>query len=472
MPTTRGRRCCNNKKTEHFIFWLIEQKIMTTFRRVLLTETVGNFSEMGTNIMDMQPLHAKASSPESAESLALGNRRQAVALHAKGRMLDNMAYQIRTLSNAIIGFSDLLLSEELPVDQRDYAEEISLAGKGLSKLVNEVLDWARLGAGRLEVVCKRCSLKTILDEIDREARSAATEKGLTVELHQDAVLPATLMTDSDRLVKCLINLIANAIQYTEQGGVRIEVRLEVQDSVSYVRFDIIDSGRGIAPEKLAILFEPVMTEGQANAQVVTMLSKKISAVAGLPLTRELAELLGGSLEVQSEVGKGSTFSLRIPVGVDAALAPQAEALTSRPTVTAPTAPSSPVGALPILLVEDQESNRTVIRLMLQTMGYEVETAVDGQEAVEMATTRPYSLIFMDLKMPRMDGYEATRFLRDKQIKVPIVVLSAMVLDHEESRVIAELFDGLLTKPVDCGQLLAAVRKYAVAAAAPVTATTV
>lgn len=417
--------------------------------------------------MDKQALYLKLQpSPESAELLSESNRQEAASLQAKGRMVDNMAYQIRTLSNAIIGFSDLLQAEELSPDQQDYVGEIIQAGKGLSKLVNEVLDWARLGSGRLQIARTRCSLKTILDELEKSAHLAATNKGLDFKLRGDVALPDTIVTDPDRLSKCLINLVANAVQYTEQGFIRIDVRLEVRDRTAYVRFDLADSGPGIAPEKLATLFEPALNEGDANAQVVTMLGKDISAVAGLPLTRQLIELLGGTLEVQSEPGQGSTFSLRIPTGVEPESELHTDVSDSGPADAERSVASSSEQELPlpILLVEDQESNRTVVRLMLQAMGYEVETAVDGVEAVEKATSRPYCLIFMDLKMPRMDGYEATRLLREKQIKVPIVVLSAMVLDHEEARVISELFDGLLTKPVDCEQLSAAVRKYAVGAA--------
>ena len=400
--------------------------------------------------------------PESMESLRQTNRQQQAALQAKGRMIDNMAYQIRTLSNAIIGFSDLLLTEGLSPDQLDYAGEINQAGKGLSELVNEVLDWARLESGRLQIVRSQCELRTILDGLERTVRSVATDKGITFKVQSETTLPQCITTDPERLLKCLLNLVANAIQYTTQGFVRVDVHPDAQGGMAYVRFDVVDSGKGVPSEKLATLFEPAMYEEEANAQVVMMLGRKLSAAAGLPLTRQLAELLGGKIEVQSEVGKGSTFSLFIPTGTEAVF--EASLYTSdESSVKNPSIQSQEKKSFPILLVEDQESNRTVVRLMLQTMGYEVETAVDGQEAVEMALSRPYSLIFMDLKMPRMDGCQATQYLRSRQVKVPIVALSAMVLNADENQHIAELFDGFLTKPIDSEQLLTAVRKYAAAA---------
>ena len=398
---------------------------------------------------------------ESMASLRETNRKQEAALQAKGRLVDNMAYQIRTLSNAIIGFSDLLLTEELTPDQRDYSAEINTAGKGLSELVNEVLDWARLESGRLQVVRTPCSLQAILDELEQIVRPVALEKRLAFDLKRDAQLPTTIITDSERLLKCLVNLAANAIQYTEEGFVRINVHTDMRSGTRYVQFDIADSGPGIAPEKLERLFEPTLEEEDAHAQVVMMLGSKLSAAAGLPLTRQLAELLGCSIEVQSAPGKGSTFSLLIPMHANTASELRPQWSDSRPR--ADVSPSRETVLLPILLVEDQESNRTVIRLMLKTMGYKVDTAEDGQKALELALSREYSLIIMDLKMPRMDGFEATRCLRDRQIKFPIVALSAISLNPDEKARITELFDGFLSKPIDSEQLSAAVLKYAVGA---------
>lgn len=400
---------------------------------------------------------------ECLESLHETIRRQEGALQAKGRLVDNMAYQIRTLSNAIIGFSDLLLTEEMTFDQHDFAQEINTAGKGLSKLVNEVLDWARLESGRLQVMHNTYSLRSILDELEDIVRPVATEKGLTFEMQLDAALPESVVTDSERLLKCLINLAANAVHYTAAGFVHIAVRQQLSDGIMYVRFDIIDSGPGISAEKLGQLFEPVMAEEDAHAQVVNMISFGLSVAAGLPLTRQLVELLGGRIDVQSEVGKGSTFTLLIPAGVDCASEPTPDQAHPAPAQNEAWSPheNSPC---PILLAEDQESNRTVIRLMLKTMGYEVDTAVDGQEAVEMALSKRYSLIIMDLKMPRMDGYEATRCIREKQSKTPIIALSALSLSPEENGRIHELFDGFLSKPIDSEQLLAAIEKYAAGAA--------
>lgn len=179
----------------------------------------------------------------------------------------------------------------------------------------------------------------------------------------------------------------------------------------------------------------------------------LKVTAGLSLTKHLVDLLGGTIEVQSQVGVGSTFSLRIPVGMDSDVQPlqtSSDKKDWQPT-------DKTTGGL--LLVEDQQANRTVISLMLESLGVEVQTAVDGEDALEKIEQNSYSLILMDLKMPRMDGYETTRRLREKGIAVPIVALSAKVLDSDEHRQIIDMFDGFLAKPVDSRKLAEVLEKF-------------
>ncbi len=406
-----------------------------------------------------------SSTPESIDLLRQMIRQQQAALRAKGRLIDNMAYQIRTLSNAIIGFSDLLLSESLPPDHREYAEEINQAGKELSDLVNEVLDWARLESGRLQLVRTPCSISELLSRLDQAVRPAATDKALDFEVHTEQPLPDMILTDGDRLLKCLINLADNAIQYTSDGLIRVAVRTETKDGQAFVRFDVTDSGQGIDEAQLATLFDPPTVEEQVHAEMFTMMSSGLSVTAGLPLTRQLVELLGGVLDVQSRPGKGSTFSLMIP----AARADRADCAAPTPKSQPQPASQHPDGnrtdaeydgPAPILVVEDQASNRTVLRLMLKTKGYSVDTAEDGQQAVDMALAKRYSLIVMDLKMPRMNGYQATETLRNKGIKTPIVALSMLTLDPGEKERIDTLFDDFLCKPIDIEQIAAVAEKYA------------
>lgn len=378
------------------------------------------------------------------------------AIQAKGRLIDNMAYQIRTLSNAVIGFSDLLLTEDLSEDLMEYVSEINQAGNGLSALVNEVLDWARLESGRLQITKARCDLSRIIADIEIIASTATADKGLHYEIQIDPDLPAFILSDADRLIKCAINLIANAIRFTPEGTIRICFLPARLDDRLCVRIDVTDSGVGIAPDKLATIFEPAMYEEQAHEEVLTMLDMGFTVAAGLPLTKQLIEVLGGTLEVTSELNVGSTFTIVLPAELDELHAARIGNYQSAPAADAQSAEETQPS---ILLVEDQPSNRTVISLMLESLGVQVTTAEDGLDGVEKTSQDKYDMILMDLKMPRMDGYEATRQIRAKGITTPIVALSAKVLNERESRQIATMFDEFLTKPVDSRRLTEAVRQF-------------
>ena len=283
-------------------------------------------------------------------------RQKEASIQAKGRLIDNMAYQIRTLSNAVIGFSDLLLSERLSAELMEYVQEINQAGNGLSALVNEVLDWARLESGRLRVNHTKCELANILRNIEKMLSASAAEKGLEYEIQVDPDLPAQIISDEERLLKCLVNLTINAFQYTEKGYVRICILSEQRDGKPYIRFDIVDSGVGMTAEQIEHLFEPAMRTEDVNSEVLTMLDMGITVTAGLPLTKQLIELLGGMLAVTSEPNVGSTFTMYLPTGLGN------DEVGKLGDWTAPAARTEPEPEVNtdtpcVLLVEDQQSNR-------------------------------------------------------------------------------------------------------------------
>ncbi|MHC4553050.1 MAG: response regulator [Planctomycetota bacterium] len=381
------------------------------------------------------------------------------AIQAKGRLVDNMAYQIRTLSNAVIGFSDLLLTEDLSEDLMEYVSEINQAGNGLSALVNEVLDWARLESGRLQITKTKCDVSGVIADIEKILAAAVADKGLGYEIQTDPDLPAFILSDADRLLKCVINLIANAIEYTSEGSIRICILPVQQDDCSWVRIDVIDSGVGIPAEKLATIFEPAMYEEQAHEEVLTMLNMGFAVAAGLPLTKQLVEAMGGTLEVTSQLNSGSTFSIILPIELDNEQTAKLGNYQNNTAVEEKPVQESQPPQPSILLVEDQPSNRTVISLMLESVGIQVTTAEDGQEGLEKTSEGQFDLILMDLKMPRMDGYEATRQMRANGVTVPIVALSAKVLNERESHQITTMFDEFLTKPVDSQRLTQAVKQF-------------
>ncbi len=380
-------------------------------------------------------------------------------IQSKSKFIDNMAFQIRTLSNAILGFSELLLNEEITQTQREYVNEIFQAGQGMVSLVNDVLDMTRLENGQLQAQLEDCSLAWLLDEIDILVRPAAVEKGLAFEIKTGADLPANIRTDPRRLRQCLIIMAGNAVKFTRKGHVHIDASLAWHQDHAYVRFDVIDSGMGIPKDKQATIFQPYSQYEQVSESMLTSLELGLTANSGLAATTQLVQLLGGRIAVTSEMGKGSVFSLVIPAGLDvrnqAALPEfhEGQHVSSNPiNEPAPvSAPSQCCGH--VLLVEDLPSNQTVVSLLLETMGLKVSLAENGQQAIEKAMANAYDLILMDIKMPVMDGIVTTKILRQNGLATPIIALSAA--NEPTSRD----FDGFLAKPVDSQGLFGAISRY-------------
>ncbi len=371
----------------------------------------------------------------------------------KNQLIANAAFQIRTLSNAIIGFSDLLRYEQLTDSQTEYVNEIYNAGKDVVALVDDVLELFRIESGQLSIDIVNCSFGGLLDKIDSLVRHCAEEKGLEFEILQCTDLPANIRTDSSKLCQCLINLVSNAIKFTEVGYVQLRVSIEDCDGQPYIRFDVADSGPGIPFDKQESIFEPFAQEGDVDEGVST------SSGLGLTITHHLVRLLGGEVSVISMQGEGSVFSLLIPAGVDVASQPlleQREPLVSLSEEEVDHRQC--VGN--VLLVENEPSNRTVMTLLLEAMGLHVSTAEDGLQAVEKAVAEPFDLILMDIKMPRMDGHEARQSLREKGLATPIIALSASSPsdDDPDSSKLAD-FNCFLVKPVDSRKLYEAISKY-------------
>jgi CheY-like chemotaxis protein len=404
---------------------------------------------------------------KTPEQLRDDNLVKQAALESKSRLIDNMAYQIRTLSNAIIGFSDLLNAENLPEGLQEYIHEINQAGKALSVLVNDVLDLAKLDTGKLVVSKTYCDMAESLDDLYEKMAPTAAKKHIDFSIVADPAVPARIYTDGERMGKCLTNLVTNALKYTSQGFVRISVSLQDRQNTPWIRFDIQDSGEGIDSGTLAAIFEMVVNKEEANIRVLSSLDMGLSITSSLPIIKRLVNALGGYLEAASRPGQGSTFSLLLPAGVNTATEKPLDLTRAgwnikQPSpvkVAAKKTPPADSSCPRILLVEDQESNRTVITLLLETLGLAVSTAEDGVQAVEQAANSTFDLILMDLMLPNMNGYEAARILRQKNVTIPIIALSAGVMSQEDSKQIEQDFNALLTKPVDGKKLQQALRKF-------------
>ena len=339
-------------------------------------------------------LKKSASSNGNSKTMEQSRDRKEKALQSKKRFIDNMAYQIRTLSNAIIGFCDLLNQENLKNAQKEYVSEIYQASQGLVSLVNNVLDMTRIEIGQLEVEKMDCPLRWLIEEVEMLIRPSVESKGLDFKIEKSDDLPANIQTDPTRIRQCLLNLAGNAVKYTERGYVQINVSMADIEGKYFVRFDVIDSGIGIEPERQKNIFEPHTEVEEANDSILTSLDLGLTVTSGLSMTNYIVKLLGGTLSVTSSVDIGSTFTLLIPAGVDIALEPKLEErYSASETDNEFDAALSQQCSRDILLVEDEPSNRTVITLLLETIGMHVTVAENGLEAVEKATKEHFDLIF-------------------------------------------------------------------------------
>ncbi len=370
------------------------------------------------------------------------------ASRAKSEFLANMSHEIRTPMTAILGYADLLCEEgDRPLEpehRTDIVTTIRRNGEHLMSIINDILDLSKIEAGKLAVEARSASPADIVRGVVATLQPRAMDKGLPLSLRLES-LPDGIATDPTRLRQILINLVGNAIKFTRRGEVRITARCITSAAGLRLQVDVADTGIGIAPEHLSSLFAPF-------AQADSSMSRRFGGTGlGLAISRRLAQSLGGDISVRSEVGKGSTFTLDVA-------APPAPSL-SAPVPHAHAGPA-PRSTARILLAEDGEDNRRLFLHHLRSAGYTVDSVENGREAVErvLASTadgRGFDLVLMDMQMPDMDGYAATRELRSRACRLPIVALTAHAMTGDRERCLAAGCDDYISKPVDKAKLLEA-----------------
>lgn len=377
-----------------------------------------------------------------------------VAYLAKSQFMANMSHEIRTPMNAIIGFSQILEDENLTDEQRHYVDIVRESAEHLLQLINDILDFSKIVAGKFDIEIVDCSLEHLFAVVGSLIRPQAKKKGLAFEILQYGRLPAQIHTDPVRLRQCLINLINNAVKFTEEGHVHVNVSLQEVDGEPFICFDIEDTGIGIPPDKQGLVFDEFM-------QVDGSSTRRYSGTGlGLPITKKLAYHLGGELTVSSEIGKGSVFSLTIPANVDVKSLPwfdKYKCVTELEQVRDTSEQDKFSGR--VLVAEDSKSNQILTKLLLERFGVEVTIAEDGKEAVDKALSQQFDLIFMDMQMPNMDGYEATKLLRRKGLKTAIVALTAYAMKGDDEKCISAGCSDYMAKPIDREILLKVIRKY-------------
>lgn len=386
-------------------------------------------------------------------------RVQAVAsTEAKSRFLAHMSHELRTPLTAILGYAQLLAEHEVtPAERQEHALTIHRNGEHMLTLINEVLDSSKIEAGRMTIEQIPMSLVEVIGDVEKLAAKPAADKGLRLEVEFLTALPERSLGDPTRLRQVLINLLGNAVKFTDHGQVRLEVScVEDQQRAAGHRLvvRVSDTGKGMTPDQLNRLF-------QAYEQADLSTTRLHGGTGlGLSISRQLARLLGGDLTVQSQPGRGTTFTLDLPLRVAPGV-----------TWTRPSAAPAPEAAVPstmpalhgrVLLVDDGADNRRLIGLVLERAGASVDMAENGQEAVDKVlasrgTEAPYDLILMDMQMPVLDGPGATRMLRRAGVTTPIVALTANLLAADQQACRDAGCDGVLGKPIQRPLFLAACR---------------
>jgi signal transduction histidine kinase/CheY-like chemotaxis protein len=375
---------------------------------------------------------------------------------SKSQFLANMSHEIRTPMTAILGYADLLDDTQLPQAQREsFVQTLQRNGRHLLKLINDILDLSKIEANKVVLEQVGCSPGQLISECAGAIRSAAEEKGVGFSVEIRSALPERFYTDPTRVRQILTNLLGNALKFTNAGEIRLLVRVEPVAAESWIVFEVIDTGIGLTPEQLERLFQPF-------TQADSTTTRKFGGTGlGLAISRRLAQLLGGDIGVTSAAGRGTTVIFRMPIHLAASGASSA----------APPVPVSPLALAAqgeplngsILLAEDGPDNQVLIRHVLRRAGATVTVADNGRVAVEktleaVRAGTPFDLILMDMQMPELDGYDATRLLREKGIRTPIVALTANAMAGDREECLAAGCDDFATKPIDVRGLVETIRR--------------